>query len=114
MSTLKVNTIQNTSGSEMYLAKAWVNFSGEGAVSIRAAGNVSSITDNGTGDYTITFTTAFPDTKYAATCGITGVGEVISPYDNYTQTTSNYRINTRRTDSFAPADSRYVNYAFFR
>jgi hypothetical protein len=43
-----------------------VNFNGTGTVAIRAAVNVSSITDNGTGDYTINFTTAMPDVNYAA------------------------------------------------
>ncbi len=66
MSTIRVNAIQNTSGVEVYTAKAWVNFNGTGTVAIRAAGNVSSITDNGTGDYTVNFTTAMPDTNYSA------------------------------------------------
>jgi hypothetical protein len=65
MSTIKVDTIKNTSNVEVYTCKAWVNFKGTGAVSIRADGNVSSITDNGTGDYTITFTTAMTDANYA-------------------------------------------------
>lgn len=65
MSTLKVNTIQNASGVEKYLCQAWVNFNGTGTVAIRASGNVSSITDNGTGDYTVNFTTAMPDVNYA-------------------------------------------------
>lgn len=47
-------------------AKAWVNFNGTGTVAIRASFNVSSITDNGTGDYTINFTTAFADANYTA------------------------------------------------
>jgi hypothetical protein len=42
-----------------------VNFNGTGTVAIRASGNVSSITDNGTGDYTINFTNAMPDANYA-------------------------------------------------
>jgi hypothetical protein len=46
------------------LAKAWVNFNGTGAVAIRASYNVSSITDNGTGDYTVNFTTAMADANY--------------------------------------------------
>ena len=46
------------------LCKAWVNFDGTGTPSIRAAYNVSSITDNGTGDYTVNFTTALADTNY--------------------------------------------------
>lgn len=70
MSTLRVNTLQTASGVEVYTAKAWVNFNGTGTVAIRAAGNVSSITDNGTGDYTINFTTAMPDANYVVQgCG---------------------------------------------
>lgn len=65
MSTLKVGTIQNASGVEVYTAKAWVNFNGTGTVAIRASGNVSSITDNGTGDYTVNFATALSDTNYS-------------------------------------------------
>jgi hypothetical protein len=65
MSTLRVNAIQNTSGVEQYLARAWVNFNGTGTVAIRASGNVSSITDNGTGDYTVNFTNAMADANYA-------------------------------------------------
>jgi hypothetical protein len=55
-------------GSTLYpefKCRAWVNFDGTGTVAIRASGNVSSITDNGTGDYTVNFTTAMPDTNYA-------------------------------------------------
>ena len=47
-----------------YGCRAWVNFNGTGTVAIRASGNVSSITDNGTGDYTINFSTAMPDANY--------------------------------------------------
>jgi hypothetical protein len=45
--------------------RAWVNFNGTGTVAIRGSGNVSSITDNGTGDYTVNFTNAMPDANYA-------------------------------------------------
>ena len=55
----------NDDGSENYKCRAWVNFNGTGTVAIRAAGNVSSITDNGTGDYTVNFTTAMPDANYS-------------------------------------------------
>lgn len=48
-----------------YACRAWVNFNGTGTVAIRASGNVSSITDNGAGDYTVNFTTAMPDANYA-------------------------------------------------
>lgn len=46
--------------------KAWVNFNGTGTVAIRASYNVSSITDNGTGDYTVNFATAMADANYAS------------------------------------------------
>ena len=62
-------TLLNASGSApVYACRAWVNFNGTGTVAIRASGNVSSITDNGTGDYTVNFTTALPDTSYCAVC----------------------------------------------
>lgn len=45
--------------------RAWVNFNGQGTVAIRAAYNVSSITDIGNGQYQVNFTTAMPDANYA-------------------------------------------------
>lgn len=50
-----------------YMCRAWVNFNGTGTPAIRASGNVTSITDNGTGDYTVNFTTAMSDTNYVVT-----------------------------------------------
>lgn len=64
--TTQVKSATNASGSApIYSCRAWVNFNGTGTVAIRASGNVSSITDNGTGDYTVNFTTAMPDADYA-------------------------------------------------
>tara|TARA_R110000868_G_scaffold261669_3_gene519829 strand:- start:3794 stop:4210 length:417 start_codon:yes stop_codon:yes gene_type:complete len=61
-------TIQDSAGTEIgTFCRAWVNFNGTGTVAIRASFNVSSITDNGTGDYTVNFTTAMPDANYAVT-----------------------------------------------
>jgi hypothetical protein len=70
VSTLRVNNITDTSGGSSSLsvpgaAKAWVNFNGTGTVAIRAQLNVSSITDNGVGDYTVNFTTAMADANYS-------------------------------------------------
>lgn len=81
MSTAKFDTLQNAAGSKSVpvstvvdgSAKAWVNFNGTGTVAIRAAFNVSSITDNGTGNYTVNFTTALPDANYALS-GLTSGG----------------------------------------
>ena len=52
-----------TGSAPSYSARAWVNFNGTGTVAIRDSGNVSSITDNGNGDYDINLTTAMPDTN---------------------------------------------------
>ena len=58
-------TIQDSAGTQIgTFCRAWVNFNGTGTVAIRASFNVSSITDNGTGDYTVNFTTAMPDANY--------------------------------------------------
>ena len=54
----------NVGTAPVYAARAWVNFNGTGTVAIRASGNVSSITDNATGDYTVNFATAMPDVNY--------------------------------------------------
>jgi hypothetical protein len=114
MSTVVVGTIQsnstspptfnNTNGTEIgTLCRAFVNFNGTGTVAIRASFNVSSITDNGTGDYTVNFTTAMPDANYAVTQAYTagsshayvsGVSTIsttsvrMTPYLNYTNGTA--------------------------
>lgn len=69
MSTAKFNQWLNSDGTENYKCRAWVNFNGTGTVAIRASGNVSSITDNGTGDYTVNFTTALGDNNYSPVFG---------------------------------------------
>lgn len=51
--------------SGRFAARAWVNFNGTGTVAIRASGNVTSITDNGVGDYTLNFTNALADANYS-------------------------------------------------
>ena len=116
MSTLRVTTLQNLSGTEVYTCKAWVNFNGTGTVAIRAAGNVSSITDNGTGLYTVNFTVAFSDANYAASgCGRDGVNgqTVVGLRYNIIPTTTACAINTSQgAGTFADFD--YVNVAFFR
>jgi hypothetical protein len=60
-----------TGTAPIYPCRAWVNFNGTGTVAIRASGNVSSITDNGTGDYTVNFpaASAMPDVNYSVVFG---------------------------------------------
>jgi hypothetical protein len=64
INSAQVDTVSGT--APLYMARAWVNFNGTGTVAIRASGNVSSITDNGTGDYTINFSTSMSDANFAA------------------------------------------------
>jgi hypothetical protein len=59
-----------TGAAPVYACRAWVNFNGTGTVAIRAAGNVSSITDNGVGNYTVNLATAMPDANYSATSNV--------------------------------------------
>jgi len=64
--TLGSSLVSVPSGSApSYTCRAWVNFNGTGTVAIRSSGNVSSITDNGAGDFTVNFTTAMPDENYS-------------------------------------------------
>ena len=66
VSTLNNDTgVLATQNGMTGIAKAWVNFNGTGTVAIRDSFNVSSITDNGTGNYTVNFTTAMPNASYA-------------------------------------------------
>ena len=101
-----------------YGCRAWVNFNGTGTVAIRASGNVTSITDNGTGDYTVNFTTAMPDANYAATSigpNIANGGGAysIATNDAAAPTSSAYRLNVQ-TAGGSMADRAYLFVAFFR
>jgi hypothetical protein len=99
----------------IYPCRAWVNFDGTGTVAIRASGNVTSITDNGTGDYTVNFTTAMPDVNYATICSGGGVGDDVVgsiPKSGTSPTTSDIRIQLRRVGSVV--DIPTVNVAVFR
>jgi hypothetical protein len=78
----QANKLANDSGSApSYACRAWVNFNGTGTVQIRASGNVSSITDNGTGDYTVNFTTAMQDENYSVVSGTNAMGGTYQPGD---------------------------------
>ena len=117
MSTLRVNTLQNTSGVEVYTAKAWVNFNGTGTVAIRASGNVTSITDNATGDYTINFTTAMPDINYAASgmaASTATPARTVAFRNDASHTTTSVRIATFPDPATGLLDSSLITVAVFR
>lgn len=88
--------------------RAWVNFNGTGTVAIRASYNVSSITDNGTGDYTVNFTDALTDTNYAV-CGMSrstsSTGYLIYGNNASGNATGSVRISTSSTSAFADSDT---------
>jgi hypothetical protein len=114
----------NASGSApVYACRAWVNFNGTGTVAIRASGNVSSITDNGTGDYTVNFTTAMPDTNYSfngATQWASGnEGDIVLYNTATTLTTSAIRTivgvpGTAGSTALTPSDRASIFVQIFR
>ena len=146
MSTLKVTNIQsngagfndvvsfhNSAGTENgTLCRAWVNFDGTFETSpftigngIRASFNVISVTDNGKGDYTITFTNPMPDANYSMAgsgqtidFATTGRGYAVSPFSNTTSPylTTSLRVQGCLIDSSSGtyADSAFFNVAIFR
>ena len=103
-----------------FMARAWVNFNGTGTVAIRAAGNVSSITDNGTGDYTVNFITAMPDANYSFAASVIipnlNYARVVGLKNATTPTTSGFRLVTGFGDFSNPynEDLSWVNISVFR
>ena len=104
------------SATVAYGCRAWVNFNGTGTVAIRASGNVTSITDDNTGTYTVNFTTAMPDVNYSV-CGAVGnftSGDKFIVYSNLTApTTSTVKLGST-TAAGASNDTNYVWAAIFR
>jgi hypothetical protein len=97
-----------------YGCRAWVNFNGTGTVAIRASGNVSSITDNGTGDYTVNFTTAMPDANYSAVCATQGTAGLASVNATGGLTTASARMNCINSTNGALIDIGMFNISIFR
>jgi hypothetical protein len=102
--------------------KAFVNFDGTGTPAIRAQFNVSSITDNGTGDYTVNFTTALVDANYSVVMekGVTGTRRTIASYgvdgsgNSVTPTTTAVRVACFDESATAAIDMAGVSVAIFR
>jgi hypothetical protein len=119
LTTPNINSAQFatvTGTAPIYPCRAWVNFNGTGTVAIRASGNVSSITDNGTGNYTVNFTTAMPDADYCVT-GTASRATLAAPRIVAGSTTvpaaGSVRIQTG-DDSGTAQDCEFVNIAIFR
>jgi hypothetical protein len=97
-----------------YGCRAWVNFNGTSTVAIRASGNVTSITDNGTGSYTVNFTIAMPDRNYAVVqCAGNVSTNACYLTSFYTPATGSVRLLCR-SDAAATIDADECNVAIFR
>lgn len=126
MSTLSVETIkslaastppvvQDSGGTQIgTFCRAWVNFNGTGTVAIRASFNISSITDNGAGQYTANITTAMPDANYSAvgSCSYDS-NDAIAVQTNAYLTTS-LGISTVKANLGSFLDKTFINVAIFR
>jgi|LSQX01.2.fsa_nt_gb hypothetical protein len=114
----RVKTALNASGdAPIYACRAWVNFNGTGTVAIRASGNVSSVTDNGVGNYTVNFTTAMPDSDYGAVTSCTGSSGAENKLINGRNNTSlsNLSCNLLVTNgSGADTDATTISVSIFR
>lgn len=107
-----------TSAAASQYVKAWVNFNGTGTVAIRASGNVSSITDNGVGDYTVNLTTAIADANYSATVSASDSSTVSAPIAHLkwnavapTTTAATVRVTN---DTGTAVDTEYICMSIFR
>jgi hypothetical protein len=109
-STLR-SGVNATGTAPIYAPRAWVNFNGTGTVAIRASGNVSSITDNAVGDYTVNFSTALPDSNFSVQLmSNNSGGDVYHRRNLVSQTASSVRV----TVSALAADDSVVCVAVVR
>lgn len=109
-----VKTALNASGSApIYACRAWVNFNGTGTVARRDSGNVSSITDYGTGYYGVNFTTAMPDADYTVTgsnVGSTGSYYSFFASGGISPTVNGFRFNmVHKDDSTGVVDLSHLH-----
>lgn len=109
---------QNSAGAEIgQLCRAWANFSGVTTTSVRASFNVSSVTYNGTGDYTVNFTAAFADANYSAVAA-TGRSSTTAATQQqpsvHTYTASTVKIASVQGSTRSFSDASEVSVAVFR
>ncbi len=104
-----------TGSAPAYLCRAWVVFTGTDTVTIRGSGNVSSITDNGTGDYGVNFTTAMTDANYCFVTGVSsGNNNAMGSYSTANILAGSLRVYVYRSDVGGGEDASSVNVSIFR
>ena len=98
-----------------YGCRVWVNFNGttSSPSTIRGSGNVTSVTKNGSGDFTINFTTALVDTNYAPMITADRGGHAAMGYKPTTIATSSYRFTSVQQQGTA-LDSEFTSVTIFR
>ena len=122
MSTIRVDNFGPSAGGTTYsargIAKAWVNFDGTGTIAARDSENVSSLTDNGNGDFTITFSSGMNAADYSANIDHNGNGSLNASWMAHSifssahsttvaPTTSAYRFCTFHPGNLVNQDCTY-------
>lgn len=102
------SVITATGSAPLYACRAWVNFNGTGTVAIRASGNVTSITDLGTGSYRVNFTTAMQDANFA----VSGIAQ--QPYSVGVSNAATTSVSVLVTQNGTAVDALDVSIAVFR
>ena len=97
-----------------YGCRSWVNFKGTGTVAIRGSGNVSSITDNGAGNYTVNFSTAMTDTNYAVVAGNGNNSVTNSQFGNVTNVNSTTQVDIIHYENGSATDVPQLCVLVFR
>jgi hypothetical protein len=109
----QVATVSGT--APLYMCRAWVNFNGTGTVAINASGNVTSITDGGTGTYTVNFTTSMTDANYSTNVNAASPGSGNSyGVTNPTRSTSAVGFQTRNVTTAANTDLATIDVSVLR
>jgi hypothetical protein len=117
--TAQAKLSQPVGDAPAFFARAWVNFNGIGTVAIRGSGNVSSITDNGVGDYTINFITPMPDVNYCVLgfASYTPSGSpaaIVTNNNTFAPALGSVRVMVGDTATGSWIDSSHVHVAVFR
>jgi hypothetical protein len=103
-----------TGAAPVFACRAWVNFNGTGTVAIRGSGNVSSITDLGTGDYRVNLATAMPDANYAAVISGGQAGAVRSASSPGSSANTASQVYIYGASGTTATDIDYLQLAIFR
>ena len=114
-------TIPNMGGADVTtrLCSAWVNFNGTGTVAIRASYNISSITDNAVGNYTLNFTTAMVDVNYSVSgfanwYDIAAAHSLVSARSDRAKSTTQFQFDVVNSTAVTSIDVPQVSIQIFR